>query len=251
VQQMVLKRSRKIRRREVLAVLGAGVGAAFAACGSSTPTSPTTATTTGGTTTGGGTSSASCAVTPSETEGPYPDKTGMINNAAYFRRDITEGKSGLPLTLTLTIVNVNNSCGAVSNVDVEIWQCDAAGAYSEYSQPRFNGAGLTFLRGVQTTDANGQVTFTTIYPGWYAGRATHIHVDVFRSGSLVKTTQIAFPEAITSAVYATGEYASKGQNSTTNASDNVFSDGTQYEMATLSGSTTGGYTATLTIGVAI
>src|SRR2546425_5814816 len=240
---------KKSTRREVLAVLGAGVGAVLAGCGS-TPTSPSS-TTTGTTTSGGGTSSTgSCAVTPSETEGPYPDKTGMINNSAFFRRDITEGKSGLPLTLTLTIVNVNSSCAAVSGANVEIWQCDAAGRYSEYSQPGYDGSGQTFLRGIQTTDANGQVTFTTIYPGWYAGRATHIHVDVYRSGSLVKTTQIAFPETISAAVYATGVYASKGQNSTTNSSDNVFSDGTTNELATLAGNTTSGYTATLTIGVA-
>jgi protocatechuate 3,4-dioxygenase beta subunit len=173
----------------------------------------------------------------------------MINNAAFVRRDITEGKSGLPLTLTLTIVSVSGGCSAVSNASVEIWQCDAGGNYSEYSQPGFDGTGQTFLRGVQTTDANGHVTFTTIYPGWYAGRATHIHVDVFRSGSLVKTTQIAFPESVTSAVYASGVYASKGQNTTSNASDMVFADGTQNELATLTGSTASGYTATLTIGV--
>ena len=201
------------------------------------------------TTTTGATTSTSCAVTPSETEGPYPDKTGMINNSAFFRRDITEGRSGLPLTLTLTIVSVSASCSPVTNASVEIWQCDAGGNYSEYSQPGFDGTGQTFLRGIQATDANGQVTFTTIYPGWYAGRATHIHVDVFRSGSLVKTTQIAFPESVTAAVYASGVYASKGQNSTTNASDMVFSDGTQNELATLTGSTASGYTATLTIGV--
>ena len=240
---------KKSTRREVLAVLSAGVGAVLAGCGS-TPTTPSSTTTP--TTTGGGTSStASCAATPSETEGPYPDKTGMINNSAFFRRDITEGTSGLPLTLTLTIVNVNSSCAAVSGANVEIWQCDAAGRYSEYSQPGYDGSGQTFLRGIQTTDANGQVTFTTIYPGWYAGRATHIHVDVFRSGALVKTTQIAFPESISAAVYATGVYASKGQNSTTNSSDNVFSDGTTNELATLTGNTTSGYTATLTIGVAV
>jgi protocatechuate 3,4-dioxygenase beta subunit len=241
---------KKSTRREVLAVLSAGVGAVLAGCGS-TPTTPSSTTTTT-TTTGGGTSStASCAATPSETEGPYPDKTGMINNSAFLRRDITEGKSGLPLTLTLTIVNVNSNCVAVSGANVEIWQCDAAGRYSEYSQPGYDGSGQTFLRGIQTTDANGQVTFTTIYPGWYAGRATHIHVDVYRSGALVKTTQIAFPESISAAVYATGVYASKGQNSTTNSSDNVFSDGTTNELATLTGNTTSGYTATLTIGVAV
>src|SRR5207248_2741361 len=180
---------KKSTRREALAVLGAGGGAVLAGCGS-TPTTPSS-TTTPPTTGGGGTSSpASCAVTPAETEGPYPDRTGMINNAAFFRRDITEGKSGLPLTLTLTIVNTNSSCAAVSGANVEIWQCDAAGHYSEYSQPGYDGNGQTFLRGIQTTDANGQVTFTTIYPGWYGGRATHIHVDVYRNGALVKTTQI-------------------------------------------------------------
>jgi protocatechuate 3,4-dioxygenase beta subunit len=184
--------SKVLHRRELLAVLSAGFGAALAGCGSSSPTSPSTS---ASTTTTTGTTSTSCAVTPSETEGPYPDKTRMINNSAFFRRDITEGRSGLPLTLTLTIVSVSGGCSPVSNASVEIWQCDASGNYSEYSQPGFDGTGQTFLRGIQVTDASGQVTFTTIYPGWYAGRATHIHVDVFRSGSLAKTTQIAFPES--------------------------------------------------------
>ena len=236
---MALTESKRLPRRELLAVLGAGFGAAISACASS-PTTPSP--------TPGGTGS-SCAITPTETEGPYPDKTGMLNNAAFFRRDITEGRPGLPLTLTLTIVNVNNNCSPVTGASVEIWQCDASGNYSEYSQPGYDGTGKTFLRGLQTTDANGQVTFTTIYPGWYAGRATHIHVDVFRGSSLVKTTQIAFPEDVTGAVYATGVYASKGQSPTTNSRDNVFSDGTENEMATLSGNTTSGYTATLTIGI--
>ena len=244
---MSVNESKKLARREVLVALGASVGAAaLAACGSSSPTSPSTTTTT--TTT---TNNTSCVVSASETRGPYPDTVGMINNAAFYRRDITEGRSGLPLTLTLTIVNVNSACAAVSGVQVEIWQCDAAGNYSEYSQQGFNGAGQTFLRGVQTTDANGQVTFTTIYPGWYQGRATHIHVDVYRSGTIVKTTQIAFPENISAAVYASGVYASKGQSPTSNASDNVFSDGVINELATVTGSTTSGYTATLNIGIAV
>lgn len=227
---MSKKESNLLHQRELLAVLGAGFSAALAGCGSSS-TSPTSTTTTSATTTPttGGTSSTSCAVVPSETEGPYPDTTGMINNSAFFRRDITEGKAGLPLTLTLTVVNVSSSSSPVSGANIEIWQCDASGNYSEYSQPGFNGTGLTFLRGIQTTDANGQATFTTIYPGWYAGRATHIHVDIFRNGSLVKTTQIAFPEDVTRTIYASGVYASKGQNSTTNASDNVFSDSTTGE----------------------
>jgi protocatechuate 3,4-dioxygenase beta subunit len=242
---MALKKPKQLHRREILAVFGAGIGAAMSACASS-PSSPT-ATSTSTTTAMPTTSNAACAVSPSETRGPYPDTVGMINNSAFFRRDITEGRSGLPLALTLTVVNVNSACSAVSGVQVEVWQCDAAGTYSEYGQ----GAGQTFLRGVQTTDANGQVTFNTIYPGWYAGRATHIHVDVYRSGTIVKTTQIAFPEEVSRAVYASGVYASKGQSSTTNASDNVFSDGTQGEMATLTGSTASGYTATLQVGISV
>ena len=175
----------------------------------------------------------------------------MISNPAYFRQDVTEGKSGLPVTLALTVVNTRSNCSPVGNAAVEIWQCDAEGHYSEYSQPGYNGGSETFLRGLQTTDANGKASFRTIYPGWYAGRATHIHVEVFVNRASVKTTQIAFPENVSRQVYATGVYASHGQNSTTNASDNVFSDGTSYEIAALSGDTASGYTASLTIGIEI
>jgi protocatechuate 3,4-dioxygenase beta subunit len=238
---------KKLDRREALAALGAGVGAAAIAACSGSPAAADSTTTT--TTT---TNNSTCAVSPTETRGPYPDSVGMINNSAFYRRDITEGKSGLPLTLTLTVVNVNSACAPVSNVQVEIWQCDASGNYSEYSQPGFNGAGQTFLRGVQTTDANGQVTFTTIYPGWYAGRATHIHVDVYRSGTIVKSTQIAFPEDVTRAVYGSGVYASKGQSSTSNAGDMVFADSLADELATITGgSTASGYTATFRVGISV
>src|SRR5712672_105922 len=78
--------------------------------------------------------------------GPYPDQTGMLNNPGFFRQDITEGRSGLSVTLALTIVNVNNACAALANANVEIWQCDASGNYSEYAQPGYNGTGQTFLR---------------------------------------------------------------------------------------------------------
>lgn len=125
------------------------------------------------------------------------------------------------------------------------------GKLLRYAQPGYDGTGQTFLRGLQTTDASGKVTFQTVYPGWYAGRTTHIHVEVFVNGASVKTTQVAFPEDITAQVYASGVYAAKGQNPTRNTSDNVFSDGTSTEMATLSGSVASGYSATLTIGIAV
>ena len=244
---------RRLSRRQILEALGVAAGAAvIGACGGANPASPSAVTTTTTTTTtGGGTSSGSCVVAASETQGPYPDQTGMINNPAFFRRDVTEGKSGLPVALAITIVNAAAGCAPVSGANVEIWQCDAEGHYSEYSQPGFNGAGQTFLRGLQTTDASGLATFQTIYPGWYQGRATHIHAEIFVTGRSVKVTQIAFPEDVSAQVYRTGVYASKGQNPTTNSSDNVFSDGTSTEMATLSGNTASGYAASITLGVSV
>jgi protocatechuate 3,4-dioxygenase beta subunit len=122
------------------------------------------------------------------------------------------------------------NCTPVVGATVEIWQCDAVGHYSEYAQQGYDGTGLTFLRGAQVTDANGKVTFVTIYPGWYQGRATHIHMKVTVGSTVVKISQMAFPEAISQQVYANvAAYTAHGQNSITNATDNVFSDGTGTE----------------------
>lgn len=178
--------------------------------------------------------------------GPYPSLTNFV------RSDIREGKTGTPLTLTITVVNANNSCSPVANAAVDIWQCDASGNYSEYSQPGYNGTGLTFLRGIQMSDSNGRVNFTTIFPGWYAGRATHIHVQVKVNNVAVKVTQIAFSESVIDAVYASGVYASKGRNPTSNSGDMVFADSLSSELATLTGGDpTTGYTATFTVGISI
>ena len=119
--------------------------------------------------------------------------------------------------------------------------------YSQYGGARSQ----TFLRGLQTIDANGRVTFLTIYPGRYQGRATHIHLEVTVNGRSVKVTQLAFPEDVTAAVYRSGIYASAGQNPTTNARDNVFSDGVSEELVALVGDTTSGYTGNFQIGVAL
>jgi protocatechuate 3,4-dioxygenase beta subunit len=186
-----------------------------------------------------------CAVSPNETVGPFPSLRDFV------RSDITEGKAGLPVTLTITVVNAASACAPVANASVEIWQCDVDGHYSQYNQQGYNGTAQTFLRGIQTTDASGRVTFQTIYPGWYQGRATHIHVEVVLNGRSLKVTQIAFPENVSAAVYASGVYASKGQNPTSNASDNVFADGVQNELASVVGSPTSGYTATFTVGVSV
>jgi protocatechuate 3,4-dioxygenase beta subunit len=130
-------------------------------------------------------------------------------------------------------------------VNVEIWHVDAAGVYSEYG----SGTGRTFLRGIQTTDASGQVTFTTIYPGWYQGRATHIHAEVTRGSSSMKVTQIAFPESINNTVHAQGVYAGRGVNPMTNSSDGIFADSLAAELVTPTGSVSGGYSVTFQIAV--
>ena len=95
------------------------------------------------------------------------------------------------------MVNVNSSCAGVANANVEIWHVDAAGNYSQYGSQ----SGQTYLRGIQTTNSSGEATFTTIYPGWYAGRATHIHLEVTINGASVKVTQIAFPESVNATVH--------------------------------------------------
>jgi protocatechuate 3,4-dioxygenase beta subunit len=201
----------------------------------------------------GGTSGSTCSAAPQETAGPYP--YDLSKNSAIFRTDITEGKTGLPLSLTLTIVNSNNSCTAIEGARVDIWHCDKDGYYSEYSEPGYLGTidytGKTFLRGIQLTDANGQAKFTTIYPGWYTGRVTHIHVEVFINSVLRSTTQLAFPDSINTAVYKTSLYSAHGQNSITNSNDGIFSDSYNSELVTLTGNTTNGYAATFQLGVAV
>lgn len=195
----------------------------------------------------------SCVLIPQETEGPYP-LMAVLSNSAMVRADITEGKSGVPLTVKLKIYDVNNSCAAISGASVYIWHCDKDGVYSGYSQPGINTVGETFCRGIQDTDADGEVTFTTIYPGWYTGRITHIHFRVFLYGSTnaTATSQIAFPQAVTTEVYNSSLYVSHGQNTSVSsfASDNIFSDGTTYQMATISGDIENGYVATLNVGIA-
>ncbi|MBA4853485.1 intradiol ring-cleavage dioxygenase [Emticicia sp. BO119] len=220
----------------------------FAACNETNVAPDTTGTDATGSTTGSNTTG-SCTTTATETEGPFPTKTpgSLVTN------DITSDRKGTKLTVKITIQNKNNSCAALANALVDIWHCDAEGNYSEYGGTGMQSTNYTnvhFLRGRQITDANGLVTFTTIYPGWYSGRATHIHVHIYNSsGKSLLVTQIAFPEDINKVVYAQGVYASHGQADTTNARDNVFSDGTSTEMSAITGSAAAGYVLTHTIVV--
>ncbi len=196
-----------------------------------------------------GTNTGTCSVTPSETEGPFPTKVP----GNYVLNDITSDRSGNKLTVKITIQNKNNSCAALADALVDIWHCDAAGNYSEYGgsgMQATNYQSVHFLRGRQATDANGLAAFTSIYPGWYSGRAPHIHVHVYNaSGKSLLVTQIAFPEATSALVYAQGVYKTHGQADTKNANDNVFSDGVSAELATVTGSVSSSFELTHTIVV--
>lgn len=192
-----------------------------------------------------------CVLIPSETRGPYP--LDLSSNQNMFRKAINETKTGVPLTVTLTFVNVNADCKPITNARIDIWHCDKDGLYSGYSNSQNQGqTGLTYCRGIQITDSNGQVTFTTIYPGWYAGRITHIHFEIYINSVLKATSQLGFPQDTTTAVYNSDLYKAKGQNTsvTSFSADNVFSDGVSNQLATITGDVTNGYTATLQVGIA-
>jgi protocatechuate 3,4-dioxygenase beta subunit len=228
-------KTRQIGRREAMAVMGAAGAAVALGCGDS-PASPSSTTTT---TTPATSSNAACAVTPTETIGPYPSLTDL------FRSDVREGKQGTQLNLTIKVVNVASGCSPVANANVEIWHVDAAGNYSQYGTQTTQ----TYLRGIQTTNASGEVSFVTIYPGWYQGRATHIHVEVTINGVSRKVTQMAFPETINNAVHASGVYSSRGANPMSNAADGIFADSLSSEIVTPTGSPTTGYSVAFQVGI--
>lgn len=202
-------------------------------------------------------SGGSCIVAPAETEGPYPYPGGEITNPLN-RSNIKEDRTGVAFALTLQIVNTNASCAPLANYRVDIWHCDRRGYYSGYAgQPGVDGTlsyvGSTWLRGYQLSDSSGKVTFQTIFPGWYTSRACHIHVEIYNGTSLVKTTQLAFPQATGDAVAVlTSPQYNGSVNPTTNATDTVFSDSIgQNQLMTLTGSIAAGFAATHVIGVAV
>lgn len=280
-----------VSRRSLGMFLGAGTAAALAACtpggtsGSSTSApaaatsaaaAPATATTSAAAAASASSSAtpaltraiAECGIEiPQETAGPYPgdgsNGPNVLEASGVVRQDMTSSfgtststAEGIPLTVTLTLLDNANGCTALAGAAVYAWHCDREGRYSMYDSGLQNE---NYLRGVQEADANGQVTFTTIYPGAYSGRWPHIHFEVFESmnkataaGRVLAVSQIALTEAACKEVYASAGYESSAQNfpRTTLKSDNVFgNDGGIYQLATMSGSVAAGYAAGLNVTV--
>lgn len=274
------------RRRALRLFAGVGTAALVGGCGTgssssgsvsttATPTPTATATPTP-TATASTTPTGACLVDPTETAGPYPadgsnasngSTSNVLTASGVIRSDIrssflngsTTTVPGVALQLTLTIVNVNAACAPLAGYLVYLWHCDAQGRYSLYDVPT-----ESWLRGALVTDANGQVTFTTIFPGCYARRFPHMHFEVFSSVAVATggryaslTSQLAMPTAACSAVYSGSTiYSSSVANYSrvSTANDNVFGDNTAAQIAqqtpTLTGSIAEGYVGTAVIGLA-
>ena len=276
------------RHRALKWFAGAGTAALVAGCGGSdgvsgsvavvsssiaTPT-PTPSATVTPTPTASGTSAA-CVADPAETAGPYPGDgtntasgamSNVLNVSGIVRSDIrpsllstTTVATGVLLKITLTLVDVNATCAPLAGYAVYLWHCYRQGLYSLYTAPA-----ESYLRGVQVTDANGQVSFTTIFPGCYDGRWPHMQLEVFSSLSnalggryAVLTSQLAMPSAACSAVYAdAATYPSSAAKFAriSLSSDGIFGDNTAAQVAqqtpVFSGNVTAGYNATALIDVA-
>jgi protocatechuate 3,4-dioxygenase beta subunit len=189
-----------------------------------------------------------CTVKPQQTEGPYFVDEKL--KRSDIRSDVGSGavKAGVPLQLKLRVTQVSaQNCTPLAGAIVDIWHCDATGVYSDVSDRRGNTQGQNFLRGYQTTDANGTVEFLTVYPGWYQGRTVHIHFKV-RHANQEFTSQLYFDDVITDQVHRQAPYASQGQRSLRNAQDGIFQDGGSQLLLSPT-KTNQGYAATFDVGL--
>jgi protocatechuate 3,4-dioxygenase beta subunit len=191
-----------------------------------------------------------CWLTTALTEGPYYFNPNLVRQDIRYDTTRQIFYPGLQFNMLFSVINLN--CIPIPNVLVDVWHCNKDGNYSGYSgQPGGNFSGYDFMRGIQMTDAQGQCTIITSYPGWYNGRATHIHFKVRLTSTTYVTSQFTFPEIISDAVHGTPLYATRGINPTRNANDGVFrnQDLTHLTMACTPNGTTGGYDGTFAIGI--
>jgi protocatechuate 3,4-dioxygenase beta subunit len=238
-------------RRDALKIFGAGTAAAIlATLGASNALA---ATPTG--------------EVPDETAGPYPgdgsNGPDLLDDSGIVRHDIRRSfgdsrtlATGVPLRVNLTVTDASNDYAPLAGRAVYLWHCDRAGNYSMYSSAISNE---NYLRGIAKTDGEGTAWFQTIFPGCYSGRWPHIHFEVYQSvatavsnGPIVKTSQIALPQAVCKKVYATRGYAGSLGNlaRTSLSTDNVFRDDMAiHQLATVTGSVKKGFVANLTIAI--
>lgn len=285
-----------IERRRILKLGGLGIMALLAGCGTvanatvpatstatssaitaatpaastvATPTtaaaSPTTATAVATTTT----TTTAVKEIPQETAGPYPadgsqasrQNLNVLTHSGIVRRDIRTSlgtgnvAQGIPTTIELTLVDVNKNAAPLAGYALYIWHCDRDGNYSMYSNGVTNE---DYLRGVQVADANGTVTFQSIFPACYSGRWPHVHFEVYPSlekatsaSNAINTSQLALPEDVCKAAYATSGYEKSVSilSRVTLDSDNVFGDGHDWQVATVTGDPASGYNVSLAVGV--
>jgi protocatechuate 3,4-dioxygenase beta subunit len=164
-----------------------------------------------------------CVLFPQAVEGPYYFDPGLV------REDITEGRPGAAIKLVLDVIEYG-SCQPIANVRVDVWHADAGGIYSGYAgqgdDRSISTKGEKYLRGTQTTNAQGRVTFATVYPGWYPGRTPHIHIKALLDAKEMLTGQVYFPDALSQRIYHEREpYKSRPDADTTNAGDFIFRQG--------------------------
>src|SRR2546430_676344 len=232
-------------RREVLKALSALGTLAVFRCGGSSAADA------------GGGSNGACVLDPTLTRGPFWVDERLSRSDV---RSDTNGRAspnprpGLPLALRFVVSSFGAStCAPLAGALVDIWHCDAAGIYSDVQGTT---AGQNFLRGYQTTDASGVASFTTVYPGWYTGRAVHIHVKVrlFDSANNVTTeatTQIFFDDSVSDAVYRTASpYTSRPARDTRNGADGTYGNRTVL-LASLQGDAVAGYSGTFPLAVRV
>jgi protocatechuate 3,4-dioxygenase beta subunit len=197
----------RMRRRDVMAGMGLAAAAPMLACARE-PQSTAPAFGQGRLIAG-----ESCPLTPRQTEGPFYFDPRLV------RRDIREGRPGVPLRLRLQVVGAAD-CAPHERARVDVWHCDAAGAYSGYDSER--SAGEAWLRGTQLADSEGVVAFETLYPGWYSGRAVHVHVKARTADGREIASQIYFPDELSDRILAESPYAGRGGRRTRNGDDGLF-----------------------------
>ena len=263
-----------VSRRGVLGLAGLGVGAVvLAACAPATPSSTSTGSSSsssdgsssGSADSSGATTSTAAGEIPDETAGPYPgdgsNGPDVLEESGIVRQDIRSSidgaatADGIPLTFEFEVLDMANGSVPFEGVAVYAWHCTAQGEYSMYSSGLED---ITYLRGVQVADADGKVSFTSVFPGCYSGRWPHIHFEVYPdvdsitdSTAAIATSQLALPEDVCSTVYQDARYDGSTQNlsQTSLSSDNVFGDDSgALQLATVTGGGSG-YTATLVVGV--